>query len=201
MRLVRTVVAISYPVLVYAGLKSGGPRLVALAVGIGLAAHAALTLPRRRSLLKAVSIPALGLGAVLALVIVFNQGQFFLFVPALTNAALLMGFAKTLWRGPSMAESFARLRGRDLPPEEVLYCRANTLMWCVVFALNGSVSLWLALHGSLEWWTLYTGGLSYLFVIAIFAVELVYRYWRFRPYDGSPTDPLFRWIFPPRAPV
>ncbi len=73
-----------------------------------------------------------------------------------------------------------------------------TGVWCLFFALNGAVSLWLALYASLEWWTFYTGGLSYLLIGILFGTELVYRYWRFRPYDGSITDPLFRKIFPPR---
>ena len=57
---------------------------------------------------------------------------------------------------------------------------------------------WLALYASLAWWTLYTGVLSYVLIATLFAAETVYRYWRFRPYDGSVTDPLFRRIFPPR---
>jgi uncharacterized membrane protein len=36
-------------------------------------------------------------------------------------------------------------------------------------------------------------------IATLFAAEIVYRYWRFRPYDGSVTDPLFRRIFPPRG--
>src|SRR5205809_68133 len=80
----------------------------------------------------------------------------------------------------------------------VLYCRVVTALWCLFFALNGGVTLWLALGATLAWWTFYTGVVSYALLGILFAAELVYRYWRFRPYDGSLTDPLFRGIFPPR---
>lgn len=126
-------------------------------------------------------------------------GQLFLFVPVLINTALLIAFGRTLVNGPSMVETFARLRGRDLSTDEVVYCRIVTGVWCLFLALNGAVTLWLALYASLAWWTLYTGVLSYLLIATLFAVETVYRYWRFRPYDGSVTDPLFRRIFPPRG--
>ena len=139
-------------------------------------------------LILGVSIPAA----------LFDDGRLFLFVPVLINAALLVAFGRTLVNGPSMVETFARLRGRNLSTEEVVYCRIVSGVWCLFLALNGAVRLWLALYASLAWWTLYTGVLSYVLIATLFAAETVYRYWRFRPYDGSVTDPLFRGIFPPR---
>lgn len=169
----RVVAGICYPFVVYAGLTNAGPRVLAVTLGVALALQSALA------------------G-------VFDQGQFFLFVPTLVNATLWVGFARTLPADVSMVETFARLRGRELPAEEIVYRRRNTLVWCVFFALNGGTSLWFALYGSLQWWTYYTGRLSYLLVGILFGTESVYRYWRFRPYDGSLADPLFRKIFPPR---
>jgi uncharacterized membrane protein len=110
----------------------------------------------------------------------------------------LIAFGRTLLWGPPLVETFARSRGRALPDEEVVYCRAVTGLWCLFFALNGGVTLWLALGAPLAWWTFYTGVVSYALIAVLFAAEMVYRYWRFRPYDGSATDPFFRGIFPPR---
>ena len=56
-----------------------------------------------------------------------------------------------------------------------------------------------ALFNEGQFFLFYTGGLSYLLLDTLFGVELVYRHWRFRPYDGSITDPLFRKVFPPRG--
>ena len=108
-------------------------------------------------LILGVSIPAA----------LFDDGRLFLFVPVLINAALLVAFGRTLVNGPSMVETFARLRGRNLSTEEVVYCRIVTGVWCPFLALNGAVTLWLALYASLAWWTLYTGVLSYVLIATL----------------------------------
>jgi uncharacterized membrane protein len=198
-KVVRILTWISYPFLIYAGLNFIGVRALAALVAVILLLQGVLTW-RHRGLARVSGLisPVAALSGVVMLAGLFNEGQFFLFVPVLINAVLWLAFWRTLVNGPSMVEIFARLRGRKLPKEEVIYCRIVTGVWCLFFALNGAVSLWLALSASLEWWIFYTGGLSYLLIGILFGTELVYRYWRFRPYDGSITDPLFRKIFPPR---
>jgi len=193
----RILMAMSYPVLIYAGLTLVRPRTLAIILAVLLLAHGVVTWPQRG--LAQVSRPILlPVVAVLLLAGLLNQGQFFLLVPVLINAVLLIAFGRTLLWGLPMVETFARLRGRELPDEEVVYCRVVTGLWCLFFAFNGGVTLWLALGATLAWWTLYTGVVSYALIGTLFAAEMVYRYWRFRPYDGSVTDPLFRGIFPPR---
>jgi uncharacterized membrane protein len=200
LKLFQILTGIGYPFLVYAGLTRAGPRMVAITLAVMLALQATLTWSRRSpALVSGLLVPAAALGVVLIPAALFDEGQFFLLVPVLVNAVLLIAFGRTLLNGPSMVESFARLRGRQLPTDEIAYCRIVTVIWCLFFALNGGFTLWLALYRSLAWWTLYTGLLAYLLIGALFATEMVYRYWRFRPYDGSVTDPLFRRIFPPRG--
>jgi len=194
----RVLTAISYPVLIYAGLTLVRPRTLAIVLSVVLLAHGALTW-RQRGLAQVSRLAVLPVVVVLLLAGLFNRGQFFLLVPVLVNAALLIAFGRTLVWGPPMVETFARLRGRELPDEEVVYCRVVTGLWCLFFAFNGGVTLWLALGATLARWTLYTGVVSYMLIGTLFAAEMVYRYWRFRPYDGSVTDPLFRGIFPPRG--
>ena len=200
MKVLRTLTAMSYPFLIFAGLDLVGPRALALVVAVILITGGVF-IPTRVSVAH-VSWLMLAAAVLLGVAIVaglLNDGRLFLFVPVLINGALLIAFGRTLVKGPSNVEVFARLRGRNLPEEEVLYCRLVTGIWCVVFVLNGALTLALALYASLAWWTLYTGALSYMLIGMVFATELVYRYWRFRPYDGSITDPLFRRIFPPRG--
>src|SRR5947208_14849461 len=188
----------SYPVLIYAGLTLVRPRTLAIILAVLLLAHGVVTGPQRG--LVQVSRPILlPVVAVLLLAGLLNQGQFFLLVPVLINAVLLIAFGRTLLWGLPMVETFARLRGRELPDEEVVYCRVATGLWCLFFAFDGGVTLWLALGAPLARWTLYTGGVSYMLIGTLFAAEMVYRYWRFRPYAASGTDPLFRGIFPPRG--
>jgi uncharacterized membrane protein len=112
---------------------------------------------------------------------------------------MLIGFARTLVHGPSMIETFARLRHPDLLASRGPYLRAVTGVWCGFFAVNIAMSLFLALHSTLATWALYTGVLNYVFMGLLLGGERVYRYWRFRSYHGDLLDPLFRRLFPPPA--
>jgi uncharacterized membrane protein len=196
MRALRLLTAVSYPILVYAGLTRVGPRALAAILVAIVVGHGAMAWRQRRSEVLRLLLPVAGAFLLAALL---NQGRFFLLVPVLINTLLLIAFGRTLLSGPSMVETFARLRGRKLPSEEVVYCRVVTGLWCLFFVFNGVFTLWLALYARLAWWTFYTGGLSYALIGLLFTTEMIYRYWRFRPYDGSVTDPLFRRIFPPRG--
>lgn len=98
-----------------------------------------------------------------------------------------------------MVERFARLQVPDLPEAEVAYTRSVTRVWCVFFVINGSIALVLALMDDIEAWALFTGLISYLLIGALFAVEYVYRHWKFRRYRGGFADPLLKRVFPPRA--
>ena len=196
--MLRILTAIAYPVLIYAGLTVARPRTLAVILAVLLVAHGVVTW-RQRGLVQVSHLVLLPVVGVLLLAGLGNQGQvLLLLVPALINAALLIAFGRTLLWGRPMVETFARLRGRELADEEVVYCRLVTGLWCLFFAVNGGVSLWLALDARLGWWTVYTGAVSYVLIGVLFMAEMVYRYWRFRPYDGSVTDPIFRGIFPPR---
>ncbi len=221
MRVFGILVGVAYPFVVYAGLSWGSPRILALLVAVVLALRAIAYLgylgggrsprpgeaPRpgeepdaRAAHLRSLVFPFVLVGGVIAAVAALNDGVYFLFMPILINAALLVSFGRTLLRGPSMVETFARLQVSSLSDDEVLYCRRVTLLWCLFFALNGTVTLWLALFASLGQWTFYTGFLAYLLIGGLFLGELIYRNWRFRRYEGAPTDLLFRRIFPPRQP-
>jgi len=197
-RVLVAVVGLGYPLLVYAGLLFFEPRvLVAIAGGLLLARGASSWRAWNRRDVLRVMMPVSLVVAVLAVAAIFNDGRAFLFVPALVNGALLIGFGRSLVRGPSMIETYARLRHPEMPASRAPYLRALTGMWCVVFAVNLTISLLLALYGTLEAWTLYNGILAYALIGSLLAAERVYRYWRFRGYHGDLLDPLFRRVFPP----
>ena len=190
---------LSYPLLVYVGLTRLGIREVALALVLLAAARLAFSVRADSWQGRRPAIVPLALaGAVAGLGALLDDERVFLFVPFLVNAALLFGFARTLWRGPPIVETFANLQVDGLSPAEVSYCRTVTRAWCGFFAVNGSAALVFALFGSLESWAVYNGFAAYLLIAAFFTVEFVYRTWRFRRYQDGFTDPLFRRIFPPR---
>lgn len=197
MKLLRGLLAVAYPFLVFAGLRWLEPRWVALLLGGSFLLRAVMRWRRpSRDELRRLLTPGLLVSSVLVLTLVMNDAQYLLFVPAMLNAALLIAFGQTLRVGPPLVETFARLQHPDLSAAQVRHCRAVTLVWCVFFVANGGFSLWLALEAELWLWTLYTGFISYLLIGAIFAAEFVVRSWRFRNYQGSVVEPLFRRLFP-----
>jgi uncharacterized membrane protein len=191
---------LAYPLAVWAALALGGARVA------GALVIAALTLRSLRVWRRAepaalgrllLPLAAAGLPAVAATLL--DDPLLLLFVPVLVSLGLLGAFAWTLWRGPPLIESVARLQVGELSAAEVRYCRTVTGVWCAFFVANALVAAWLALSGSLAAWALWTGALSYLAIAAVLAVELTVRSWRFRRYAGGPTDVLMRRLFPPRS--
>ena len=198
MRVIIAVVGLAYPLLIYAGLALVGPRTLAAVAAVVLLAHAASGWRRwRRDDLARAAVPVLLVAVVLAVAAAIDDGRIFLFVPALVNGAMLIAFARTLVRGPSIVETFARLRHPELLPGRAPYLRAVTAVWCGFFAVNIAVSLVLAVHGSLATWTLYNGLIAYLIVGLLLGAERVYRYWRFRGSYGDLLDPVLRRVLPP----
>lgn len=191
--------ALAYPFAIYAGFKLFRPTYVAAGVGVlavlRLAARGKL---RRTADALKVSWQSVALVALAVAAVWFQRERLVLLVPALINLGLLITFGRSVARPPSLAERFARIHAADLTPEEVRYCRTVTLVWCVFFVVNGTLSILTALR-SLEAWALYNGFLAYIAMGILFGIELTYRYWRFRRYEGAATDALFRWLFPPKG--
>lgn len=189
-------IAVGYPVLVYLGLKSLAPKTVAFALGTLLLVRFLAGLHSGGGLrLGALLLPPLALCAAAAYA---NRPEFILYLPVFTALAMLASFGFTLFRGPSAVEAIARVRKPVMSAEEIAYCRRVTEIWVGFFVLNGAIGLGTIHWGSMEAWAFYNGFLAYVLMGLLFAVEFVYRHWRFRRYVGLPTDPLFRRLFPPR---
>lgn len=171
---------LAYPFVVWAGLELSGPRTAAALVGVLLAARA-LPLWRggaeaaRRELL----LPLVAAGAPAAGAALLGDARLLLFVPALVSLGLLLAFARSLWRGPPVVETLARLQVGEISPAEVRYCRSVTVLWCCFFAANALTAAALAWAGSLRAWGLWTGVYSYLAIALLFGVELAVRFVRF----------------------
>lgn len=95
--------------------------------------------------------------------------------PVFMNLTMLMAFAVTLVRPPSMIERFARISDPDLDAHGVAYTRKVTWMWMVFFVVNGTIALWTALHGSWMQWGVYNGGISYAMAGTLMAGEYLVR--------------------------
>ncbi len=172
---------LAYPVLVYSGLRWLEPRVVAVLLGSLLMLRFVLNRHRSRTvtLRSSLSFPLVLLGLAYLLTFLFNEGRFFLFVPAMFSVALLVSFGRSLLRPPSMVELFARMKQPDMSTEKVSYCRRVTLLWVVFFLLNALVSTALALFAELETWTIYNGFIAYILIGVLFVGEFIYRLYRF----------------------
>lgn len=171
---------IGYPFLVSAGAIFGRPRLPLAIVGAMLLVSIALAW---RSGFQGDAVWRVGeaglMTAFLVVAAVVNEVHVIRLGPAVANVAMLLSFGRTLRSGPSMVESFARLRRRDLPGDLVTYCWRLTLLWCVFFGLNAAFITWLSFYASLASWTVYTGLLAYLLAGVLFVGEIFYRQRRF----------------------
>lgn len=192
---------VAYPFAVWAAVRHVDARWIGGIVAAALAIRGVLLLrPADPALRRRMLYPPIAVGVLVAVAIVTDDGRAFFFLPVLINGAFALAFARTLYSGPSMAESFARLHASDLTPLQVRYCWRVTAFWVVFFVANGGLTAWLAIAGLEAWWALWTGLLSYVTLGSAFALEMTYRYWRYRRYDGAVSDRFFRRLFPPWEP-
>jgi uncharacterized membrane protein len=106
---------------------------------------------------------------------VLNDGLPLKLYPVLVNVAMLLVFAASLWKPPTVIERLARLRHPDLPPEGVRWVANVTRAWCVFFVANGGIALWTALAASDATWALYNGAIAYVLIGAMLAGEWLLR--------------------------
>lgn len=190
LRAIAALALITYPVLAWFGLQSGSPRSVALL--LLLVMTPAFAWRARRSANAAtrglVAVP-LTMLAILTLSAVFDDRGAMLATPVVANAVLLVAFGSTLRPGSMpMVERFARLQEPSLDAPKQAWCRRWTWLWCAFFTANGSVALLLATTAPLSWWALYNGGLCYLLIGAMFAVEWLLRRARFGASTAADTS-------------
>lgn len=99
-------------------------------------------------------------------------------IPVGINLAMLYFFGKTLRRGPSLIEHFARLDYPVFKPGISEYCHQVTITWVVFFAANAMICMGLALWASDAAWAFYNGVLFYVLMGVLFVGEYIVRHLR-----------------------
>lgn len=180
-RIAAAILVAAYPIAIWAGISTAGSRLASLAILVILAVAIPLgSFGRKGTPPRELWGSGIAIVVLVLLSIWLNDHRFLLAMPVLVNAILLFGFGMSLLAGRRpVVERFARMIHRDLSPQRVLHCRSVTKVWCLFFLVNGMVSLYLALFAPLSAWALYTGGIAYLFMGALFAGEYAIRKIRF----------------------
>jgi uncharacterized membrane protein len=160
---------LAYPLAVYLGFGRIEPFWLGLVL-------LALMLVRAWAARDAVWLLA-GVGAALLAVLgmAANSWLPLKLYPVAVNAVLLLVFAASVLRPPTVIERIARLAEPALPPAGVAYTRKVTLVWCAFFVINGGAALFTALWASNETWVLYNGLIAYVLMGALFAIEWLVR--------------------------
>jgi len=188
---------LAYPVAVFYSLGHFSARAIGL-VALALVIPGVLVRARRaprEHVVATLRVP-LSILTLLLLGAWLDDARFVLALPVLINLVLLAQFGASLRGEVSMVERFARMQKDELSSAEVVHCRQTTLAWCALFVLNGGVSLALALIGWTRAWALWTGGVAYALMAALFAGEYVLRKWRFREYGCGLHDRALAKLWP-----
>ena len=168
-----TVIAIgvAYPFLVYFGLRSLPPGLIASSLVALLAARAAFGSRKsgRDSLLYLIT------GVVVVVLAARSPVVGLKAYPILLSLGFAAAFAHSLLWPPTIVERIARFSHPVLPLEVNSYLRKVTIAWLMFFIINATISAATAASGSLRLWTLYNGLISYLAMGVMFASEFVVR--------------------------
>ncbi len=117
---------------------------------------------------------------------VFNKKIFLKLYSVVISATMLFVFGSSLFFKPNIIFRFACLgdksiKGSSFESQVNAYCKKVTVVWCVFFILNGSVSAFTALYDfgndalNDKIWSVYNGGISYVLMGLLFAVEFVVR--------------------------
>lgn len=163
-----------YPFAVYYGLQYFPPRFLALIL-LALLFVRIVLLKNNLAKMPWV-VPATLLGSLALVFSFFTQSNLgFKLYPLFVNCSLFMVFSFSLFKPPSVIETFARLKEKNLNKKGIKYTEKVTLIWCLFFIINGCISFYTALYSELEFWMLYNGFISYILMGCLFLGEFLVR--------------------------
>lgn len=167
-------VTLSYPFLVWFSQDYFQPRYLALIMA-GLFLLRFLIGKRNPSIGKLWTLAYPICALFLLGIAVVNQTAWLLAYPVFVSMVFFAVFAYSLAYPPTIVERLARLEDPDLPPKGVDYTRKVTLVWTGFFLLNASLSLLTIRYGDPWLWSLYNGGVFYVLMGLLMAVEMFVR--------------------------
>lgn len=172
---------ICYPFLVYWGLNHLSLKIIGW---IFLGVIVLRTLIFKQQLKQWIPI-LLFISLTTILLNIFNDPVYLKLNPVIISTSIFAAFTFTLFRPPSMIETFARLQDKNLPDKAIPYCRNVTKIWCIFLLINSLIALYTALLTDMETWALYNGLISYILMGLLFAGEFIYRKTVIRPQQES----------------
>ena len=163
-----------YPFAVYIGLNNLSPSALALILIALVLMRVFLARSNLKKLPWLVPASLLGVAAIAVSALTDSIIGFKLY-PLAVNFAMLMVFAYSYIKPPTVIETFARLTEKNISSQAIKYTANVTLVWCLFFTANGLVSLYTALFTPLDIWMIYNGFISYILMALLMLVEYLVR--------------------------
>lgn len=129
-----------------------------------------------RPLVSSVFLLAIGI-----ICYVTNSSLFLRLYPVVISVTLLFVFGITIFQKPNIIFRFATLQDKSIKgsvneKRVERYCLKVTYVWCCWFIFNGLAAVYTTFFCDEKVWSIYNGGISYVIMGLIFAVEFVVRY-------------------------
>ncbi|MCM8525076.1 MAG: hypothetical protein NE327_01060 [Lentisphaeraceae bacterium] len=172
---------IAYPFLVYLGINHLSLKVIGW-IFLGIIIIRSLILKNQNQQWLPIII---GVFVSTILLNVFNDPIYLKINPVFISLSVFTAFTITLFKPPSMIETFARIQDKNLPDKAIPYCRKITIIWCAFLLINSVIALYTALYTDMKTWTLYNGLISYLLMGALFAGEFLYRTFILKPNEDK----------------
>ena len=171
-----TILTIAYPFFIFFTLEYFQPKAIAVVLAIIFVLRFLSASKNRNKELRSLAFLIGAVGLVISGAgFILNDEQALKYYPVVINIVMLVVFARSLLYPPTVVELFARLQFPELPPEGVLYTRKVTIVWCLFFFINGSISLLTVIYGTMSLWVLYNGLVSYMVMGLMFGIEYLVR--------------------------
>ncbi len=175
-----------YPFAVYIGLNNVAPGYLAMILIALVLIRIVLVKSRLKTLPWVLPASLLGIVAIGSSVVTDSSLGFKLY-PLAINFSMLIVFAYSYLKPPTVIETFARLSEKNMSAEAIQYTAKVTLVWCLFFVANGLISLYTALFTTLDTWMIYNGFLSYILMALLMLVEYLVRL-KVKKQHGLPAD-------------
>ncbi len=172
---INVMVSMSWPFIFYWAYENDKVMLITLLLFLLIVLRLVIAYINKASIFKNYKLNV-AIGALCILALLIRSYDLMLYYPVLVNAVLLSVFALSLVNGPSFIERIARIKDPNLDARGIAYTKNLTIVWCVFFVINGSISLFTILSNDMELWTLYNGVISYLLIGALMVGEFIFRF-------------------------
>lgn len=167
---------IVYPFIVYVGINYVNLSILGIILVVAFTVRFIFSNQIKIAQFKTLAQLTAGIGLILVLSsILLGQQNLLKFYPVVVNLSLFSVFTYSLRKPKSIITHIAEIQNKGpLPQSALLYTRNVTKVWCVFFVVNACIAF-ISCFQSEQFWTLYNGLVSYIFIGLLFMAEWLIR--------------------------